>query len=144
MVQEMRSRLQSVLRLQRPRFMRMSTWLPLRTQSMSPLQDSLPPFPTEVAKDIVRETLGASVDRLFTTFGPPVACAVVTFVACHNLIFNWGGFVEHVRLIVGPASAYYAVFDNTPAGHAAMAGRALAQIPWVMGWPAALAAYRWG
>lgn len=74
------------------------------------------------------------------TFGPPAACAIVTFVACHNLLLNWGGFVAHVRLIVGPASAYYAAFDNTVAGHAAMAGRALAQLPWVMGWPAALAA----
>jgi hypothetical protein len=74
------------------------------------------------------------------TFGPPLACAVVTFGACHNLLFNRAGFVEHVRLIVGPASAYYAAFDNTVAGHATMAAKALEQIPWVMGWPAALAA----
>lgn len=75
-----------------------------------------------------------------STFGPPAACAAATFAACHNLPSNWTGFVEHVRLIVGPASAYYAAFDGTAAGHAAMAEKALGQIPWVMGWPAALAA----
>jgi hypothetical protein len=85
----------------------------------------------------------AGVSRLgyaVSTFGPPAACAAATFVLCHNLAFNWTGFVEHVRLIVGPASAYYTAFDNTFAGHTAMAVTALEQVPWVLGWPAALAA----
>ena len=53
---------------------------PHRAFELKALQDRLPPFPTETAKDIVRDTLGAPVNVLFTEFGPPVAAASVAQV----------------------------------------------------------------
>jgi ubiquinone biosynthesis protein len=53
---------------------------PRRAFELKALQDRLPPFPTEVAKDIVRDNLGAPVDELFTEFGPPVAAASIAQV----------------------------------------------------------------
>ena len=53
---------------------------PRRAFELKALQDRLPPFPTETAKEIVRENLGAPVDLLFTEFGPPVAAASIAQV----------------------------------------------------------------
>lgn len=44
------------------------------------LQDRLPPFPTDVAKDIVASELGASVEVLFSEFSEPVAAASIAQV----------------------------------------------------------------
>ena len=53
---------------------------PRRAFDLKSLQDRLPPFPTETAREIVRENLGAPVDVLFTEFGPPVAAASIAQV----------------------------------------------------------------
>jgi hypothetical protein len=42
--------------------------------------------------------------------------AVVIFAVCHNLLFNWDGFVSHVRFIAGPGNENYRVFAPTLAG----------------------------
>ncbi|MBB1491715.1 2-polyprenylphenol 6-hydroxylase [Paracoccus sp. MC1854] len=44
------------------------------------LQDSLPPFPTEYARQQIEEDLGAPVETLFTDFSPPVAAASIAQV----------------------------------------------------------------
>lgn len=44
------------------------------------LQDKLPPFPTETAKDIVAEELGQPVDQIFSAFSEPVAAASIAQV----------------------------------------------------------------
>lgn len=43
--------------------------------------------------------------------------AALVFAACHNLLFNMRGFLDHVRYIVGPGSANYRVYASTAAGH---------------------------
>ncbi len=53
---------------------------PRRAFELKALQDKLPPFPTETAKDIIRANLGAPVETLFTEFGPPVAAASIAQV----------------------------------------------------------------
>jgi ubiquinone biosynthesis protein len=53
---------------------------PRRAFELKALQDSLPPFPADVAKSIVRENLGKEVDQLFAAFGPPVAAASIAQV----------------------------------------------------------------
>jgi ubiquinone biosynthesis protein len=53
---------------------------PRRAFELKSLQDRLPPFPIETAKQIVRENLGAPVEVLFTEFGPPVAAASIAQV----------------------------------------------------------------
>src|SRR5204863_351338 len=52
------------------------------------------------------------------------AVASVLFVAGHNLLFNWRGFVEHVRFLTGGGSQNYRVFEPTIAGRAALAAPA--------------------
>ena len=44
------------------------------------LQDRLPPFPTETAKEIVSDELGAPVEALFSEFSEPVAAASIAQV----------------------------------------------------------------
>jgi ubiquinone biosynthesis protein len=53
---------------------------PRRAFELKALQDSLPPFPADVAKRIVRDNLGKEVDQLFAAFGPPVAAASIAQV----------------------------------------------------------------
>ena len=53
---------------------------PKRAFELKSLQDRLPPFPTETAREIVRENLGAPVEVLFAEFGPPVAAASIAQV----------------------------------------------------------------
>jgi ubiquinone biosynthesis protein len=53
---------------------------PARAFELKSLQDRLPPFPTDVAKDTIRSELGQTVDQLFQEFGEPVAAASVAQV----------------------------------------------------------------
>lgn len=53
---------------------------PKRAFELKSLQDRLPPFPIEIARQTVRDTLGADVSQLFVEFGPPVAAASIAQV----------------------------------------------------------------
>jgi ubiquinone biosynthesis protein len=53
---------------------------PRRAFELKALQDRLPPFPTETAREIIRDNLGADVNQLFAEFGPPVAAASIAQV----------------------------------------------------------------
>lgn len=53
---------------------------PRRAFELKALQDRLPPFPTAVARNIIRDNLGKEVDQLFSSFGPPVAAASIAQV----------------------------------------------------------------
>lgn len=64
---------------------------------------------------------------------------LATFAVAYNLVFNLTGFRSHVDLLLGPASQRYRMYDNSLAGHVAMAATALDLLPWCLGWPAFLA-----
>jgi ubiquinone biosynthesis protein len=53
---------------------------PHRAFELKALQDRLPPFPSDVARQIIRDNLGKEVDQLFASFGPPVAAASIAQV----------------------------------------------------------------
>lgn len=53
---------------------------PRRAFELKALQDRLPPFPTEVARRIIRDNLSKDVSQLFASFGPPVAAASIAQV----------------------------------------------------------------
>jgi hypothetical protein len=57
------------------------------------------------------------------------------FVLCHNLLFNASGFIEHVRALVGPASADYRMYPPTPNGQLQLAVSTMRLVPWMLGWP---------
>ena len=44
------------------------------------LQDNLPPFPTEIARQAIEESIGKPVDLVFSFFGDPVAAASIAQV----------------------------------------------------------------
>jgi 4-amino-4-deoxy-L-arabinose transferase-like glycosyltransferase len=66
------------------------------------------------------------------------AVGVGTFLLADNVLFNFGGFVEHVKLIVGPASARFQMFPATVAGQLQMAWLALLELRYIFGWPLAV------
>jgi hypothetical protein len=74
----------------------------------------------------------AAFDRRLAWAGVLTA---VLFVGCHNLLFNWGGFLEHVRYITGGGSESYRFFAPTIAGRAALLWLTVDLVRVAWGWP---------
>jgi hypothetical protein len=67
--------------------------------------------------------------------GPAILVAVATFGVANNLLFNWAGFVSHVKLL--RLSRLYQVYPSTPQGQVQLLVTSLAQFRWLFGWPMA-------
>jgi hypothetical protein len=67
--------------------------------------------------------------------GAAAAVAALIFVCAHNLLFNFSGFVRHVRYITGAGSEGYRMFAPTAAGRLQLLMETLRldRISW--GWP---------
>ncbi|GAK54134.1 hypothetical protein U14_05412 [Candidatus Moduliflexus flocculans] len=63
--------------------------------------------------------------------------AAITFALAQNLLFNWEGFVAHIKFITGPAQIYVK-YPRTLAGHLSMAWHSLDHLRFSFGWPAFL------
>ncbi len=61
----------------------------------------------------------------------------VVFVLAHNLLFNWDGFVAHIKFITGPAQIYVK-YPHTFAGRVSMAWQSLNHLRFSFGWPSFL------
>jgi hypothetical protein len=59
----------------------------------------------------------------------------VIFVLIHNLFFNFDGFVEHVRFLVGPAAVAYRDFAPTLAGRFGLLRVTVTIVRMMWGWP---------
>jgi hypothetical protein len=85
------------------------------------------------------KTDGAPKSFLRALFGiryiGAASVAAGTFVLAHNLLFNWSGFVQHVRLILGPASQNFRMFPATFLGQLKLLGLTFAEIRFCLGWP---------
>lgn len=66
------------------------------------------------------------------------AAAVFLFALIHNVVFNFSGFIGHVRLIIGPSSEGYRMYPGTVSGHGRMFWQALKHLQFIFGWPLAL------
>jgi ubiquinone biosynthesis protein len=53
---------------------------PARAEELRRLQDKLPPFPMDVARQMIRLNLGRDADEIFASLGPPVAAASIAQV----------------------------------------------------------------
>ncbi len=69
----------------------------------------------------------------------PSLLAVVLFVLSYNILFDPQSFLAHLRLVVGPASDYIPVYENTVRGHLNMLWQSLRHIQFSMSWPLFLA-----
>ena len=69
------------------------------------------------------------------TIGRAILVAVVAFAVGHNLLFNWAGFVSHVRRLT--ESKVFQGFPATPRGEWDMFVSSLSQSGWLFGWPMA-------
>jgi hypothetical protein len=63
------------------------------------------------------------------------AIAVAAFVVFDNLLFNFSGFVEHVRVITGGASTGYQMVPGTVGGRFQLLSDIFGLIRWSFGWP---------
>jgi hypothetical protein len=61
--------------------------------------------------------------------------AAVLFAACHNLLFNLAGFMDHVRFLVGNGSTPYRMFEPTQAGRLELLRFTGHVIEVSLGWP---------
>ena len=63
--------------------------------------------------------------------------ATAVFALLQNLVFNWDGFVAHIKFITGPAQIYVK-YPRTLAGHLSMAWHSLDHLRFSFGWPSFL------
>jgi hypothetical protein len=61
------------------------------------------------------------------------AASVLAFAAFHNLLFNFAGFVSHVRLLL--THDYLGWLPREPASYLSLAGSTLSIFRWAFGWP---------
>ena len=64
--------------------------------------------------------------------------AIALFAACHNLLFNAAGFVQHVKYITGAGSEGYGLFDATLGGRARLLAETVRLDAMSWGWPLCL------
>ena len=99
----------------------------------------LTPLAILVARWRRRKDGGSMVHVLFDrTTMLAAGVAVGTFVVADNLLFNFSGFVEHVKVIIGPASSSYQMFPGTVTGQLRMAWFAMLELRYMFGWPLAV------
>jgi hypothetical protein len=67
--------------------------------------------------------------------GWSILLGIGLFALLQNLPFNARGFLNHVKLIAGPASVHYRMFDPTPRGHVTMFLASLEHVKNALGWP---------
>jgi hypothetical protein len=63
------------------------------------------------------------------------AVAVISLMVFDNVLLNTGGFVEHLRIITGPGSQNFRMYERTLGGQARMFRDALWQLGTAMTWP---------
>jgi hypothetical protein len=82
--------------------------------------------------------LVAARPRQWRQSSAAAAVAAVTFVVCQNVIFNWTGFLAHVRFITSPGAAPFRMFGASLAGQWQLWRAVWSLIRLSLGWPAFL------
>jgi 4-amino-4-deoxy-L-arabinose transferase-like glycosyltransferase len=68
-------------------------------------------------------------------FGLAGVAFVGTYVVAANVMNNWQGYLQHVQLITGPASAPAQQFHPTLAGHIELLSSTISQLAWSLNIP---------
>lgn len=69
------------------------------------------------------------------TLGKAFLTGTLVFALAQNVVFNWTGFVSHLREMLNAGHQYSGMFPNTPQGHGTMLVEAVKQVGWSLGWP---------
>ena len=69
-----------------------------------------------------------------------LGAGALAYAVLSGLLFNPGGWLAHVRLIAGPASTAFRMYDQGLGGHVELLSQTAHHLVFVMGWPALLAA----
>ncbi len=77
---------------------------------------------------------GSRVAAVWTRLAGPVSAAVVLFALVQNFAFNFDGFVNHVRILIGPQSGNFRMFESDPAGQLHLFLDVFPQFRWMFGW----------
>jgi hypothetical protein len=77
---------------------------------------------------------GSRVAAIWRWLAGPLFAAVVLFGVVQNFAFNFDGFVSHVRVVSGPQSGNFRMFEPTAAGQLQLFLDALPQFRWMFGW----------
>ncbi len=64
-----------------------------------------------------------------------IAVAALAAAAGYNVLWNWSGFTEHVRLITGPDSEGFRAYPSTALGFLNMSRDAFVELGHFMSWP---------
>jgi Dolichyl-phosphate-mannose-protein mannosyltransferase len=64
-----------------------------------------------------------------------LATGAIALALVHNVLFNWSGAVERLRIMTGPTTQTLQEFPDTVAGHAAMLALAVRHVQFALGWP---------
>jgi hypothetical protein len=75
---------------------------------------------------------GAPTPRVLAAM---IALATVGLIILDNVLFNFPGFLDHVRIITGPGSQDFRMYDRTLSGQVLMLRDALWQFGGAMSWP---------
>lgn len=65
-----------------------------------------------------------------------IGLSVIVFALCHNLVFNFSGFMSHVTFITGGGAASYRMFEPTISGQLALWRATWMLLRLSFGWPA--------
>jgi len=65
----------------------------------------------------------------------PLLLAILLFVIVQNIFFNAPGFIMHFKLIFGPLSKDYQVYERSFSGYMDLLWQTLRQIQFSLGWP---------
>ena len=64
---------------------------------------------------------------------------VIAYAVLSGALVNTGGWLAHVRLIAGPASSAFRMFDQGLGGHVELLAQTARHLVFVLGWPSLLA-----
>jgi hypothetical protein len=66
------------------------------------------------------------------------ATGLAAFLLLGGVVFNFAGWLAHLRVIVGPASTAFRMFDQGLTGHLELLWQTARHLAFVMGWPSLL------
>jgi hypothetical protein len=75
------------------------------------------------------------VKKLIGNYALAFAGAAAAFILGFNLLFNFSGFVNHLRFIVGPGREVFQMVSPSPAGYLQLLALTAKQIRFCLGWP---------